>query len=153
MDSCQELIGSWIKLTISSNKGIPYYNSIKAVWDGKRKSKFGPECKLPLPPPEALDYLLQILNHAHQQSPDEFQPSTMSPLVLHCFTDHKTLNSDGQTQIYHAHPAYHGRMPWNDWVYVEYSIHTHGGWHLRNVFERHLSKIILFVVFSKISHT
>jgi hypothetical protein len=142
----QESMGSRIKLIISSTEGNPYYNLIKAAWNGKKNSKFGPECTLP--PPRwhcntCFDY------HVHKNCPKEDQQTSTPPLFVHCFTDHKTFNTDGQPQIYHAHPAYHQRLPWNDWVHVEYCIHTDGCRCSRNVFEKHLSKIILFVDFSK----
>jgi hypothetical protein len=48
-----------------------------------------------------------------------------------------------------VHPANHGSLPWNDWVYVQYSIHTEGPHGPRTEVQNHLSKIILFVDFTK----
>jgi hypothetical protein len=143
----QECTGSRIKLIISSMEGNPCYNLIKAVWDGKKNSKFGHECTLPLPSQEALEYLLRLVSQAHKNCPKSVRPTSTSPLFVHCFTDHKTFNPDGQPQIYRAHPLYQGHLSWNDWVYVEYCICTDGRRRSRNVFEKHLSKIILFVDF------
>ena len=55
----------------------------------------------------------------------------------------------GTCQIFRAHPAYRGLLPWNDWVYVQYCISTRRGRHVTNNFERHLSKILLFIDFSQ----
>jgi hypothetical protein len=49
----QQSTGSRFKLTISSTEGVPSYDLIRAAWDGKKISKFGPESTLPLPPQEA----------------------------------------------------------------------------------------------------
>jgi hypothetical protein len=144
----QETLGSRITITImSSTHGFPGYDSIKATWDGKKKSKYGPESTLPLPPQEALQYMLEILRHAHESIPEDERPMCTPRLVLRCFTDHKTYNTDGQDQIYCAHPAYRGQLPWNDWVYVEYCIRTQGHRGRTTTFENHLSKIVLFVDF------
>ena len=39
-------------------------------------------------------------------------------IVIPCFTEHKI-----EGQIYRAHPSYHGKGPWYDWVLVEYIDH------------------------------
>ena len=67
----QESTGSRIKLTISSTEGVPYYNSIRAAWDVKKNSKFGPECTLPLPPQHALEHLLQVVRDAYNNYTQE----------------------------------------------------------------------------------
>ena len=145
----QDSRGSKIKVIISSTPGILGYDSIMAAWDGKKKTKFGPECTLPLPQQESLQFLLKLLNDAHQSIPKEDQVLGTSPLVLSCFTEYKTdTTTNGHFQIYRAHPAYRGRLPWNDWVYVEYCIVHTVGRRQRNAFENHLSKIILFLDFS-----
>ena len=71
---------------------------------------------------------------------------------MDCVTEHKTtIATDGDhNQIYRAHPAYRGRRPWNNWVYVQYLIHRKDArGRVTKVFEDHLSKIILFVDFTK----
>jgi hypothetical protein len=144
----QECTGSRIKLIITSTEGNPCYNVIKAAWDGKKNSKFGRDCTLPLPSQVALEYLLRLVSQAHENCPESVRPTSTSPLFVHCFTDHKTFNRDGKPQIYRAHPSYRGMLPWNNWVYVEYCVRTDGRRRSRNVFEKHLSKIILFIDFS-----
>ena len=63
----QERTGSRIKLLITSMEGVPYYDSIRAAWDGKKISKFGLECTLPLPPQQALEHLLQLVGDAYNK--------------------------------------------------------------------------------------
>jgi len=147
---CQEISGSKLKLTISlttARYGIPSCYSIRATWDGKKKTKYAPECTLPLPPQNALEYVLEILTQALLRIPEGERPTnSTSPLVVKCFTDHKIYDTDGQLQIYRTHPAYRGGPAWNDWVYVEYCItSTQQGHRARNAFVNHLSKIILFL--------
>jgi hypothetical protein len=148
----QASTGSRFKLTISSTEGVPYYDSIRAAWDGKKNSKFGPESTLPLPPQEALEHLLQLVGDAYNNYTQEERPTSTSPLCVDCFTDHKTtIAADvDRNQIYRAHPAYRGCQPWNDWVYVQYLIHCKDAQgRVTNVFEDHLSKILIFVDFTK----
>jgi hypothetical protein len=105
---------SRIKLTISCTPcGHPYYNSISAAWDGKKKSKFGPESTLPLPPTDALDHLLQLFRDAYDKFTQEERPTSTSPLCVNCFTKHKTsdIESGVPPQIFRAHPAHCGRRP------------------------------------------
>jgi hypothetical protein len=53
----QKSTGSRIKVALSCTPRFdPYYNSISASWDGKKKSKFGPESALPLPSMDALNH-------------------------------------------------------------------------------------------------
>jgi hypothetical protein len=143
--------GSRIKLSIlCTPRFAPYYNSISASWDGKKKSKFGPESALPLPPMDALNHLLQLFRSAYDKCPQEDLPTSTAPLYLNCFTEHhhtSDTNSGLPPQIFHAHPAYRGLRAWNDWVYVEYCFKTLDvrGRAISTVFEDHLSKIILFV--------
>jgi hypothetical protein len=124
----QESTGSRMKLTISCTPGGQFYDSIKATWDGKKSTKFGPDCSFPLLPQQdaALQYLLKIVSQAHESIPEAERPVGNSPLVVSCFTDHKTYDHDGESQIYRAHPAYRGCMPWNDWVYVQPVLHAYG---------------------------
>jgi hypothetical protein len=102
--ACQECSGSRIKLTITdtSSDGIPCYDSIKAAWDGK-KSKFGKDCKLPLPPQKALDYFLHIISDAQNLSdPAE---ENLPPLAFHCFTDYKidATNENAKSTVLTRH--------------------------------------------------
>jgi hypothetical protein len=148
--SCrEESTGSRMKITISSTGVATHYNSAMAEWNGKKNSKYGPQCTFPLPPQEALHYVLRLLKKAHRKGREEEPPSTTSPVYVHCFTDLKILNNDNEAQIYRAHPSYRGRLPWNDWVYVQYSICTNGPNGTRTEVENHLSKIILFLDFTK----
>jgi hypothetical protein len=140
--------GTRIKVTISCTPGYPYYDAITVAWDGKNKSKFGPESTLPLPPPEALDHLLQLFMDAYDNCTQEERPTSTSPLSINCFTEHKTsiAQSGEPPQLFRAHPAYRGGRPWNDWVYVQYRISQKDArGRVTTVFEDHLSKIILFV--------
>jgi hypothetical protein len=138
-----------MKITISSTGGDMYYNSVMASWNGKKNSKYGPECTFPLPPQEALQYVLQLFKKAHRKSHEEESPTGTLPLYVHCFTDLKILNNENEPQIYRAHPAYRGSLPWNNWVYVQCSICTEGPHGTRTEVENHLSKIILFLDFTK----
>lgn len=146
----QGTMGSRIKLTISRTDGAMNYNSIKATWDGKKNSKFGPQCTLSLPPQAVLDYIRQLVNNADDRD------TLPTSVCLSCFTEHKAINHDGngddgngESQIYRAHPAYRGGLPWNDWVYVNYYVTEQDArGRDRNVFQAHLSKIVLFVDFS-----
>jgi hypothetical protein len=143
--------GSRIKLTISCTPCCqPYYNLISAAWDGKKKSKFGPESALPLPPTDAINHLLQLFRDAYDKCTQEERPTSTAPLVVNCFTEHKTSDTESGVlpqQIFRAHPAYRGCRAWNDWVYVQYCLKALDarGRARTTVFEDHLSKIILFV--------
>jgi hypothetical protein len=66
-----ENIGSRMKLAISSTPGSPSYDLIIAAWDGKKGTKFGPECTLPIPQHEALQWLLKLLSNAHNSILEE----------------------------------------------------------------------------------
>jgi hypothetical protein len=142
--------GSRIKVAISCTpRCYPYYNSISVSWDGKKKSKFGPQSALPLPSTDALNHLLQLFRDAYDKCSEEELPTSTAPLYLNCFTEHKTSDTvSGQPpQVFRAHPAYRGLRAWNDWVYVQYCLKTTDarGRAISTVFEDHLSKIILFV--------
>jgi hypothetical protein len=127
LSNLQKNTGSRIKLSIScTRRRHPYYNLISAAWDGKNKSKFGPESALPLPPMDALNHLLQLFRDAYDKCTKDEQPTTTALLFVNCFTEHKTSNTESglPPQIFHAQPAYHGRRAWNDWVYVQYCFKT-----------------------------
>jgi hypothetical protein len=141
---------SRIKLTISCTPCChPYYNSISAAWDGKKKSKFCQESTLPLPPTDARNHILQLFRDAYDKCAQEERPTSTAPLCVNCFTEHKTSDTESglPPHIFRAHPAYRGRRPWNDWVYVQYCLESLDaqGRARTMVFEDHLSKIILFL--------
>jgi hypothetical protein len=129
--------GTRIKLTISwSGDGIPRYDSVHAAWDGRKGTKFGIDSTIHLPQHLALLHLLEIVRRAHDSMPTREPPApsgSPAALFIRCFTDHhvyKTIPEDSGSstcQIFRAHPAYHGGLPWNDWVYVQYCISTHQG--------------------------
>jgi hypothetical protein len=142
--------GSRIKLAISCTPHChPYYNLISAAWDGKKKSKFGPESTLPLPPTDAINHLLQLFRDAYNKCTQDERPTSTAPLFVKCFTEHMVSDTECglPPQIFRAHPAYRGGRAWNDWVYVGYCFKTLDarGRTRTTVFEEHLSKIILFV--------
>jgi hypothetical protein len=146
----QKSTGSRIKLAILCTPRFdPYHNSISASWDGKKKSKFGPESALPLPPMNALNHLLQLFRDVYDKCTQEELPTGTAPLYLNCFTEHKTSNTNSvqPPQIFRAHPAYRGLSGWNNWFYVQYCLKTMDarGHAISMVFKDHLSKIILFV--------
>jgi hypothetical protein len=147
--------GTRIKVTISwSGRGIPRYDSVIAAWDGRKGTKFGSDSTIHFPQHPALSHLLEIVHQAHESivTTDDAQAVAPCALVIPCFTDHKVYENIpdcGTCQIFRAHPAYRGLLPWNDWVYVQYCISTRRGRHVTNNFERHLSKILLFIDFSQ----
>jgi hypothetical protein len=51
--------------------------------------------------------------------------------------------------IMHTRPTAEA-LPWNDWVYVQYSISTEGPHGTMTEVKNHLSKIILFMDFTKV---
>jgi hypothetical protein len=135
--------GSKVKVTIScSTNHLSHYNSIAASWDGRPAMKFSPDCTSPLPPEDALAYLLQLVRNAHLSIPAaDTRPPCTNPIIIRCFTDYHTYHGDdvgcGKSQIYRAHPAFHGQLPWNNWVYVKYCISDGNG---NQDFQDHLSK-------------
>ena len=59
LSSTGKSTSSKLKVTIScSSNYLSHYDSILASWDGRKKTKSGPDCSFPLPLKEALFYLL-----------------------------------------------------------------------------------------------